>query len=164
MLNIALRKRWVFVVFCMGLAGPLAADPPGRWGCPAGPVFRDWRIDCRPDHSIGTEVRAATGGLVLRLRATPDRLRVETPLPLFLPDGVTLGIGEAEARSLVWRICDRRACVAEVPLDPALVAALRAAPEAAVGFTLADGLRVRLSASLLGFTAASEAQARLLSP
>nr|MBA3326212.1 invasion associated locus B family protein [Paracoccaceae bacterium] len=77
--------------------------------------------------------------------------------PLFLPDGLTLGLGDAPPRAVAWRTCDAAGCEALAPLENELLAALRRERAAEVTLTLVDGVRVRLPVSLMGFTAAWEA-------
>jgi invasion protein IalB len=141
--------------------GPPAARPPDA-------SFEDWRLDCTPlGCAAATEVRSEARGapLLLRLRVTPAsglaetpwQLAVETPLPLHLPGGLALEIGGSAGSALAWRTCDPLGCRAEAPLAPDLLAALRGERAGHVTFTLADGVRVRLRFSLMGFSAALEA-------
>ena len=112
--------------------------------------------------SIRTAVRGADGTEVLRLEVVRDAaaLAFRTALPLHLPDGVTLAIGDpSHCEPSPWRTCDPTGCVAEAPLADDLRAALERERTIEVTLTLVDGVRVRLSVSLLGFTAASTALA-----
>jgi invasion protein IalB len=84
-------------------------------------------------------------------------LTVRTPLPLLLPDGVTLTIGAGPPLHLPWRTCIVGACEAALPLGDDLVAELRRARGGTAEFTLVDASRVRLPFSLLGFSAALRA-------
>lgn len=144
------------------LAVPAAADPPSAL---AGRVqhFRDWRLDCRADPCAAlTSVRGADGSEVLRVSLAPGEvpvLALATPLPLFLPDGLALAVGDAAPVPVPWRTCTATGCEATLALDPALLAALRRAPGGSAAFTLVDGVTVRLPFSLRGFTAAEAAAA-----
>jgi invasion protein IalB len=144
------------------------APRPVPGGAPGDPPaeavrFDDWRLDCSAACVAETVVRGGGGAgpVVLRLRldrpVDPEAMVVETPLPLFLPDGVTVGIGAAEPRHLPWHTCAATGCRALLALDPGLLARLRGERAATVAFTLLDGTRVRLDASLGGFTAAERA-------
>ncbi len=144
------------------LIGPVSAraDPPHtRAAAPASErVFRDWRLACADTCGVRTEVLGASGTPLIVLRATPERFTLSTPLPLDLPDGVRLVLGpDAASLALAWRTCAPAGCEAEAPLDPDLLQALRRERAAEVTFTLEDGVTVRLTASLLGFTAAWQA-------
>jgi len=139
-------------------AGAASADPPHA----RGREFRDWRIDCAVGPcAIRTSLRAADGSELVTVdvvgRGDGAGLALRTPLPLLLPDGATLVIGDDPPRALAWRTCGVAGCVAEAPLDPSLLAALKRERSATVMLTLEDGVRVRLPVSLLGFTAAREA-------
>ena len=138
-------------------AAPAAADPPAARAAEeaARRQFEDWRLACGPsDCAIRGAVLGAAGAPVLRVAATPERLTFATSLPLFLPDGLVLTLGDAPPRVVPWRTCGPAGCVAEAALDPDLLAGLKREREAEAVLTLVDGVRVRLPVSLLGFTAA----------
>ena len=150
---------WTFVATLIATL-PAVADPPAAWH--AARAFRDWQLDCPgaacPAH---TSVRGSDGSEVLRLAVTAGpapALRVTTPLPLFLPDGVALAVGDDPPRLAPWRTCGPSGCEATFPLDPALLAALRRAPSGSVTLTLVEGVRVRLAFSLRGVSAALDAR------
>lgn len=146
-------------------AGGAAADPPHVRAAAeaAARTFRDWRIACDPGgcDAIRAVVTAGDGSQVLEMaaeaRPSGATLALRTPLPLFLPDGVALGLGEAPLRAIAWRTCGEAGCVAEAPIDAALLADLRRERAAQVTLTLEDGVRIRLGVSLMGFAAAWEA-------
>jgi invasion protein IalB len=123
----------------------------------------DWALVCGEVCRIETTVAGGdgSGAWVLRLAVEGTgearALVVATPLPLFLPDGLVLTLGGGEPRPEPWRTCNAAGCEARLPLEPGLLASLRREREAAVSFTLLDGVRVRLPISLLGFTAAERA-------
>lgn len=140
-------------------AEPPVIPPPA----PAAEVFGDWRLTCvAAGCRIETELRGAppASGILLRLSvaaADARTLLVRTPLPLFLPDGLRITPRETEPTAVPWITCGAVFCEAWVPLDPALLAALRKQPSAHLELTLRDGSRTRLPVSLLGFTAAYRA-------
>jgi invasion protein IalB len=151
--NRLLKQRLVLI---LALTPPALADPPHA-RAPAQMDFRDWRLECANGHcSVSTRVTAANGSEVLRLAVEgPSRaLAVTTPLPLHLPDGVTLAFGERPERSDPWRTCGAEGCEATMTLDRPLLEALRRERDGAATFTLEDGSRVRLGFSLMGFSAA----------
>ena len=158
MLNKATLKQLLvgFLPFTM----PASADPRDATQ-PLQQIFADWQLVCHPGPcEVHTEVDGADGRAVLRLSADNDILTVATDLPLFLPDGLALGIGDAPEREAPWRTCDAGGCAATLPLDPDLLAALRRERAGAATFTLVDGVPVRLTFSLMGFTDARRAQDR----
>jgi invasion protein IalB len=157
-LNKALLKQTLVLISLA--AGPGSADPPGAFVPPVR-SFQDWRLDCHARHCTAeTRVAGADGSTVLTLGVARDgTVAVTTPLPLHLPAGLTLSLGDAPPRSVPWRTCDARGCEATLAPDPNLLAALRRQRAGAATFTLVDGVEVRLPLSLLGATAALRAQA-----
>jgi len=154
------------LAFAATLAAPAPADPPAALGArrAAGEAFRDWRLRCTgAGCTLGLAIAGADGSPVLALVARgpgeAGALAFRTPLPLYLPDGLALGIGEEEPFLVPWRTCGPAGCEAVAPLSADLIAALRRERAAEATLTLADGLRVRLAVSLLGFTAGWEAMA-----
>ena len=150
------------LVAILALALPAAADPPGAWAERVR-AFRDWRLDCRAAPcTLATSVRGADGSEVLGLAVTAGpapALVLSTPLPLFLPDGLALLLGDEPERPVPWRTCGAGGCEATLPLDGPLLAALRRERSGSATFTLVDGVTVRLPFSLLGFSAADAARA-----
>jgi len=147
----------------MALAAFLAAGQVNCAEMPRGaeasePVaFEDWALVCAEICDARTTLENGEGTPILTLRAVPGEvaaLILETPLPLFLPDGAELALGASEPRPIPWRTCGGQGCEARVPLSPDLLAELRRERSGAVTLTLEDGSRVRLGVSLLGFTAA----------
>ncbi len=143
-------------------AGAAAADPPHVRAAVGAreAVHRDWVLRCpAAGCAIRTAVRGAGGAEVLGLAVAADgaALALRTALPLHLPDGVTLALGDEPLRLVPWRTCDPAGCVADAPLADDLRRALRRERSVEVTLTLVDGVRVRLSASLLGFSAALDA-------
>ena len=143
-------------------AGAAGADPPHVRAAIGAreAVFRDWVLRCpAAGCAARTAVRGTDGTEVLGLAVAADglALTLRTALPLHLPDGVTLVLGDEPLRAVPWRTCDAAGCVADAPLAEDLLAALRRERAVEVTLTLVDGVRVRLSASLLGFSAALDA-------
>ena len=164
MLNRILSFQTLLMI--LALAFPASADPPAAWS-ERMQVFRDWRLDCRADPctryvSVAGAGEAEVLRLALSAGAAPA-LTVSTPLPLFLPDGVVLAIGDEPERPVAWRTCGPAGCEATAPLDTGLLAALRRERGGSATLTLVDGVRVRLPFSLLGFSAALEAGGPLVS-
>jgi invasion protein IalB len=130
---------------------------------PAAPAVerhRDWMLDCRAECRIETVVHGADGTAILTVsvgRDEPRVLRLETALPLFLPDPLEIVAGGFGPLRLPWLTCGASGCVVQAALEGDVMQALRGEREAQVGFTLVDGERVRLPVSLMGFTAAEEA-------
>jgi invasion protein IalB len=159
------RRLPIALIFLVSAAFPAAsaeapADAVAQAGAEAAVTpYRDWLLDCRAACRLQTALRGTEGQLLLRvsLGAALAGLVVETPLPLHLPDGVTLAAGERPPLEVPWRTCGDGWCEARAALDAALVDGLRRERAASVTFTLVDGERVRLPVSLIGFTAGERA-------
>ncbi|CAN5676355.1 hypothetical protein BH23PSE1_BH23PSE1_13890 [soil metagenome] len=153
------RSRIAAAIACLALVLPVRADPGAEPG-QAAARFEDWTLRCADGCTLRTAVVSAGAPadlLEARLAAGRDHLVLATPLPLYLPDPLELGLGEAAPRALPWLTCGPDGCEVRVPLDAALLADLRRERQAAVAFTLLDGTRVRLEVSLMGFTAGERA-------
>lgn len=161
-----LAKRAAPVALALA-AGAALADPPAAYGARRSEAitFHDWRLHCRGDDcDLRSLVRAGDGTLLLVAEIGPDALRFATPLPLFLPDGITLALGSDPLRAIPWRTCDAQGCDAVADLDPSLRESLKRERQAEITFTLLEGLRVRLPVSLSGVTAGIRAREALTSP
>ncbi len=165
MLNEFIQKQTLVATLCLAVTGlataaemPAPEAPTPEAPAPEEQRFDDWRLACGDDGCLAiTRVTAADGTEVLRLEAggTPRRLRFITPLGLHLPDGLAAAIGAETTRAIPWRTCaPDTGCLADAPLDPELLAALRREREGSVVLTLVEGVPVRLGISLMGFTAA----------
>jgi invasion protein IalB len=143
------------------LAAPALGDPPHARVPVRG--FADWRLDCTADPCLPyTAVVGAGGAEVLRLAllaGEPPQLEVSTRLPLYLPDGLTLAVGPEPVPPLAWRTCGPDGCAARITVTPELAAALRRERAGTATFTPADGVPVRIGASLVGYSAALRALA-----
>lgn len=153
-----IARRGVFLAAVLAVCAAHSAEMPRPGPEPPAPsAFDDWSLVCDEACDVRTGVFGRDGSEVLSVIVRPDgggALGIETPLPLFLPDGVRLTLGESEPRVIPWRTCDAEGCTARVPLDPKLLADLRRERAGTVELILETGERVRLGISLLGFTAA----------
>ncbi len=158
MINKALGIHTFFATLLAAL--PLSADPPGAWHAPRS--FRDWQLDCRGTACpVHTAVKGADGAEVLRLTLTAGpqpALRITTPLPLFLPEGIALALGDNPPWIAPWRTCGAAGCEATLALDPLLLGALRRERSGSVTLMLVEGVKVRLAFSLHGVSAALDAR------
>ncbi len=176
MLNEMVQKQTlVAILIGLGTGAAMAAEMPAeidaagedvREIAPAEPdagVFDDWRLVCgETGCRVQTQVLATDGTEVLRVEAegAPAELRFVTALGLHLPDGLAAGIGADTVRELAWRTCGpETGCLAEVPLDGEMLAAMRRERSGTATLTLVEGVPVRLGYSLMGFSAAWRALA-----
>lgn len=156
------------------LGAPVVAEP--FIGPPPPPVervapdsritgFQDWALDCTGPCVLTHVIRGvdpdATDVLRLSLRRGVEQenpvLTLTTPLPLYLPDPLILTPEGEDPRPVPWLTCVPEGCAAQVALDGDLLEALRRRRHATVEVTLVDGSHARLTASLLGLTAALKA-------
>lgn len=151
------RRGIVLAAVLAACSAPAAEMPRPEPERSAPLVFEDWLLVCDEACDIRTRVVGRDGSEILTVIARPDgggALRIGTPLPLFLPEGVRLTLGASEPRAIPWRTCDAAGCEARAPLDPKFLADFRRERAGSVELTLETGERVRLGVSLLGFTAA----------
>ena len=99
---------------------------------------------------------------MLRVAATAGpapALRIKTPLPLYLPDGIALALGDAPPWIAPWRTCGASGLRGDPRPRPAAPRRRCAAHRAgSVTLTLVDGVKVRLAFSLRGISAALDAR------
>lgn len=101
-------------------------------------TFEDWIVRCEVSRSGGKETKlcetvqtlAGPNGQVLAqvvigrpAGATDDKILVEVPAGVWLPDGVTIRLGDKPLVSPVFRRC-RQSCVADVDLPKQAVDSL----------------------------------------
>lgn len=157
-LNKHLIKPAIFVTL-LGVPAAWADPPHSRARAPE--AFGDWQLDCRAGScAIVTRVAGTDGSEVLRLAlaaGVPRGLAVTTPLPLHLPDGLTLAFGARPERAVAWRTCGAAGCEATLAADAELLDGLRRERGGTAAFTLVTGEQVRLPFSLMGFSAALRA-------
>ena len=160
MLNKPLVKQ-TLVAILLSRPPALGRSAAARWSRSAD--FRDWRLDCPAAPARRTPPsRARTAARCCGWPCGPGRppaLAVTTPLPLFLPDGAGAQHRAATAAARgAWRTCGAGGCEATLPLDPELLGILKRERAGSVGFTLVDGVRVRIPFSLMGLSAALAAR------
>jgi invasion protein IalB len=159
--------RTIAPILCAGLFGwtAAAAEAPEaavEAAMASEEAFQDWTLRCGDLCTLKTELRGTDGARVLVLALAPAetgylRLTVATALPLFLPEGLSVAAGTGAPDNYPWTTCNAEGCEAWLPVEDDLLAALRRERTATIAFTLVDGTRVRLAASLMGFTAGERA-------
>lgn len=161
----------------LGLAHSVAADPPGsraalhdssaalKNNIKTTETHRDWTLHCDTDTcGISTAVKSETGETLFNISvfsSDPPQVVLATPLPLYLPDGLSVAVDPNYSVNLPWFTCTPVGCEIRRELDLALDAAFRAGSGGSVAFTVVDGVKVRLAFSLLGYTSASNALAAI---
>ncbi|PXA96871.1 invasion associated locus B family protein [Nostoc sp. 3335mG] len=154
-------RSFAFAV-CLLATVPLAL---AQEAAPAAPV-RPWQVTCvsqqtGPDLvcSMGQTLLAGqTGQRVVSANITRQdgKLVMQLALPhgLRLPDGVDIAVDGGARSSFTIVTADQNGSYAEVPLDDALLGALRAGQILEVVVQAYDGGEIVLQLSLAGFTEA----------
>jgi invasion protein IalB len=128
-------------------------------------AFTDWHYSCDGGDAgcrVWQRVQLAHGEttqdvLALSLAPTEDGARallVQTPLDVYLPADLGLKIGGNAERRIRFRNCNAQGCWVLVPITDRLLTEMKRGRSGAVALKLMDGETVRISFSLLGFTAA----------
>lgn len=136
------------------------ADP--RDGMATIASLQDWRLNCPPRttkagrcvmQSVITQ--PGTGNALAELTVVPkdkgDLLTVVAPLGVFVPPGVQVTVGGI-TKVLAYKTCVQMGCVASMPIDSGLSAALAKASGGQIAFIWGDGKTVPLNFSLKGYT------------
>lgn len=130
--------------------------------------FEDWRVtcsvqeldDCRVWQRIQVlQESEAHDVLAVSLAPADDGLTliVQTPLDVYLPADFALRIDGQDERRVRFRHCNPAGCWVLIPADGNLLRAFQRGQEAEAALSLVEGQTVRISFSLMGFTAALNA-------
>lgn len=131
-------------------------------------VFADWTVRCgtyKAGRSCSLQQIQRQSGtskqvlaIYVRALANEDRMTIVVPLGVFLPAGVDLKIGGELTAQIAFTICRDTGCVAQIPLDEKILAALQSGNAGAAVVRTADGKEIALPISMSGF---ADAWARL---
>lgn len=160
------------------LAGPVAAqtetqpEPTTEAPAAAAPAPRqiqDWTLRCDaaaagslagPCYMV-QDIAAPQGqGRIAQMivgHFGPNRLLgalVFVPLGTRLPPGLVIGVDANEPRRFSFQLCSPNGCQAQIALDEAFLAELKAGTTAEAVFEDSNGRRLAVQISLRGFTAA----------
>lgn len=132
--------------------------------------FQGWRLTCPPrttkDGSCILQqalARKGTGTILAQLTVAPDKdkkdvLTVVAPLGVFILPGIKVSVGSGVEKTAAYKTCVQMGCVAAVPIDESLAAAM--SKNAGIQVTVvADGKPVPLNFSLAGYREALAARA-----
>lgn len=133
-------------------------------------TYGSWTVQCRsPAAQGGEEARrncqasqelrqTETGSRVVLVAVTiPEgsesaQMTIIAPFGIFLPDGITLSVGEAEIASAPVRTClERTGCVAESALPWEQLTSLAEGQELTIQMAAASGQDILVNLSLNGF-------------
>lgn len=143
-------------------AAPAAATPEPR-------QIQDWtlRCDAPPSGALAgpcymvQDIAAPEGqGRIAQMivgHFGKERLLgalVFVPLGIRLPPGLLIGVDQNEPRRFPFQFCSPNGCQAQIALDDAFLAELKAGAKAHTVFEDADGRKIAVDVSLRGFTAA----------
>ena len=126
-------------------------------------TFGKWVVAC-VDSDAGvrscqlTQQVAAAGGrgasLIMTIAGPKDKqnLVLVVPTGVSLKDGVTLAIGTGAAPlAFAYSMCGPRLCLSSSPLDPKLLAALKASPKGLANYVMANKKLVQVNIDLATF-------------
>ena len=133
-------------------------------------TLSDWRLTCPPRTSKkgfcvmqSTAMQSGTtnvmGELSIAPRNNSDVLTVLAPLGVFIPQGVKVSVGSVQPKTVAFTTCVQLGCVASLPIDSALAAALSQSNGGHVTVTSGDGKPLSLNFSLRGYHDALAARA-----
>jgi len=131
--------------------------------------FQDWEVICPPSPSQGV---CTMSQLVNNPNSNDPLMRVIVgyppelegrpamtflvPLGVRLAPGLQLSVGGGEPVQFPYQVCMEQSCRADLPLDPALLQALRTGSSATLSLIGPRGNRMDLDISLMGFTNANQ--------
>ena len=130
--------------------------------------FEAWRVSCPQNTADSCRVwqrvqvnhdGVAQDVMVVSIAPT-DRglaLLVQVPLDIYLPADFGLQVDGRHERRLRYRNCNETGCWVAAPADAQMLSQLRRGITAEATMRLVEGETVRISFSLLGFTAAMAA-------
>lgn len=143
-----------------------AAEQFGDWGLLCQQDAEDRRQGCRlfqnaflnPEQDTAAGQEDAPGKRLLhtavgfvRGQETPFLL-LTAPLGILLPQGVALAIDDGEPVRVVLQRCDGNGCLAVIPLEDALLEAMRKGEKGSVTFYDPNRQAIKVPLSLKGFT------------
>ncbi len=145
-----------------GRAHPAPADVPTV------AVYDGWRLACpaasRKDLPCAISndlIETKTQRRVAQLTMVPNKtgavLVVTVPHDVLLTAGIGLVLGDAKPRVYPYLTCNSAGCIAQIPLDEALLAQMRQAGNGKLLVGSLDRKTVQIVFSLSGFARADEA-------
>lgn len=168
------RAVWLgaaaIVAFVVGIAigwmvGRANPPPPD---IPTIAIYDGWRLACpaasRKDLpcTISNDlVESKTGRRVAQLTLLPAKtgtaLIVTVPFDVLLTAGAGLSLGDAKPRIYPYLTCNNAGCIAQIPVDDALRAQMRASGQGKLLVGSLDRKTVQIVFSLSGFARADDA-------
>lgn len=133
------------------------APPQSGWRSNCTSIARADPPDCTVEQRL---VLSNTGQLLTAVTIRIDgktrqpALMVQLPHGLFLPDGISLRVDQAEALKLDVQTCDNSGCYAGSPASKKLLGALSSGSQLKVSFNNLAKKEVQLTLPLMGFAAA----------
>lgn len=170
------RKTLIVLGIALFAAGLLAGWLGSRLGSPLHgvptiAVYDDWRVACpgaaQKDRrcALNREVidgksRARVAALSLKRTDTGTILTVTVPLNVLIGPGLGLMLGKEQLRTYPFVTCLVAGCIAQVPVDGALLARLREEPRMQIRFAARNRRVMQVAFPLDGFRRAEDAARR----
>jgi len=133
-------------------------------------AFQGWRLTCPPRTAKAGNcimqqalARKGTGTILAELNISPDKnktdvMTVIAPLGVFILPGIKVSAGNSGEKSAPYKTCLQMGCVATLPIDASLAAAMSRSSSIQVTVA-ADGKAVPINFSLNGYRDALAARA-----
>lgn len=134
-----------------------AAQPQSGWQSNCTSTARGVAPDCSIEQRL---VLSGTGQLLAAVTIRIDgktrqpALMLQLPHGLYLPEGVSLSVDQAEPISLELQTCDNAGCYAGSPASKKLLDAMSAGAQLEIGFKNLARKDIQVVMPLTGFTAA----------
>lgn len=159
-------------LFAAGLlAGWVGARLTARRDVTTIAFYGDWRVACpaatekNQGCELGREIidgKTRTRAAALRLGHAGGKtvLVVTAPLNVLIGPGLGFGLGNDKPHVYRFTTCIGSGCIAQIPVDDAMLAALREEPQARIQFAALNKQVMQVSFPLSGFKRADDAASR----
>jgi invasion protein IalB len=129
--------------------------------------YDDWRVACpaasRKNHTCEiarTVIDGKSRAQLAALTLAGSALVVTVPYDVRIAQGIGLALGDDKPRIYPYATCNEAGCLAQLPVDDALRAAMRREPQARLIFVDMNQQAVEVSFALRGFRRADDAARR----
>ena len=133
------------------------AQPQRGWQSNCTSTARDVAPDCSIEQRLvlsGTGQLLAAATVRIDGKTRQPALMLQLPHGLYLPEGVSLSVDQAEPISLELQTCDNAGCYAGSPASKKLLDAMSAGAQLKIGFKNLARKDIQVVMPLTGFTAA----------
>ena len=136
------------------------SQPAPVWSTTCSGASRGSAADCEIEQGAYIQQTGQQlGGIKIRVPAETRQpvIRIQLPLGLFLPAGVTINVDESELIKLPIQTCEPNGCYAGSPVSESLLSAMQKGDQLVISFQNLQKNSITIPFSLSGFTAAYSA-------